>query len=508
MSTIFDTGDVERFRGIIAARLGLVFDDSKLGFLADVLQRRLSSAGEESDGYLKGLEDAARDHETDALARELTVGETYFFRNSDQFRALQEIVLPNRVRARRAERRLRVLSAGCASGEEAYSLAMILRDAIDPSWDVSIRAVDINPAALERAAANRFSSWALRETARDVRERWFRVAGSDFALAPEIRSAVSFEQKNLTADDADLWRPGSYDLVFCRNVIMYFSQEKMRGVIARIARSLAPGGYLFLGHAETLRGLSQAFHLLHSHDTFYYQLRGENEPDAEVFSLAGSSASDLEGWTTQAEGPTASESVDWFAAIGQAADRIRALAEPPKAVVPSLFAAAPKRSLTRVLELVQLERFAEALDLVRTMPPEAGKDSDVLLLTAVLLAHSGQLTGAAEVAAKLLAVDELNAGAHYVLALSAEAVGDTALAANHDHFAVYLNPEFAMPRLHLGLLAKRAGDRESARRELGQALVLLQREDASRLLLFGGGFTRDGLIAFCRAELGQVGGKP
>ncbi len=141
------------------------------------------------------------------------------------------------------------------------------------------------------------------------------------------------------------------------------------------------------------------------------------------------------------------------------------------------------------------------------MPPEAGQDSDVLLLTAVLLAHSGQLAAAAEVASRLLTKDELNAGAHYVLALSCEGIGDGVAAANHDHFAVYLDPDFAMPRLHLGLLAKRAGDTAAARRELSQALLLLQREDASRLLLFGGGFTREGLVALCQAELAKIEGR-
>ena len=132
------------------------------------------------------------------------------------------------------------------------------------SWDVSIRAVDINPGALERAANARFSAWALRETPPEVQKRWFRPAGRDLVLADEIRSAVTFEQRNLTSDDVELWRPDFYDVIFCRNVIMYFSPEKMRAVIARIAASLAPGGYLFLGHAETLRGLSQDFHLLHT----------------------------------------------------------------------------------------------------------------------------------------------------------------------------------------------------------------------------------------------------
>jgi chemotaxis protein methyltransferase CheR len=109
---------------------------------------------------------------------------------------------------------------------------------------------------------------------------------------------------------------------------------------------------------------------------------------------------------------------------------------------------------------------------------------------------------------RLLKIDELNSGAHYVLALCREGARDQPAAANHDQVAVYLDPAFAMPRLHLGLLARRAGDSGTARRELAQALALLQREDASRLLLFGGGFNREALLGLCRAELIACGGKP
>jgi chemotaxis protein methyltransferase CheR len=106
---------------------------------------------------------------------------------------------------------------------------------------------------------------------------------------------------------------------------------------------------------------------------------------------------------------------------------------------------------------------------------------------------------------QLLALDELNAGAHYLLALCREGAGDRGGAVSHDQTAVYLDPGFAMAHVHLGLLARRANDRNTARRELEQAILLLQREDASRLLLFGGGFSRDALMALCRAELSASG---
>src|SRR5207253_8620732 len=139
----------------------------------------------------------------------------------------------------------------------------------------------------------------------------------------------------------------------------------------------------------------------------------------------------------------------------------------------------------QAFELLHNERFSDALDFIQGLPSDSATDPDVLLLEAMLLTHSGKLPLAEKTCLRLLAIDELNAGAHYVLALCRESSGDRDGAVEHNRVAVYLDPAFAMPRLHLGLLARRVGDREAARRELGQAQILLRREDASRLLLFG-----------------------
>ncbi|MEO8184986.1 MAG: protein-glutamate O-methyltransferase CheR [Deltaproteobacteria bacterium] len=503
MSTAIGAAEVETFRAGIAQRLGLAFDETKSELLAGVLRQRLESTQRPCDSYLAELEKEASRAEIAELARGLTVGETYFFRYKDHFRACAELVLPERIQKRRSERRLRILSAGCSSGEEAYSLAILARSLLDSSFELDIRAVDINPDALEKARLARFSSWALRETPPDVQSRWFQQAGREFLLDNAVRSSVLFEARNLAAEDAELWRPGSYDLVFCRNVLMYFTTEVARGVVARIARSLAPGGYLFLGHAETLRGLSQQFHLCHTHGTFYYQLQTQararrSEP------IASPSPAPLRFEPLPLSLVDASDG--WVDAIRKAAERIQALGHTPAAAALPAQASAPSWDLGRALELLQQERFVDALQLVRALPAESAGDPDVLLLQAVLLAHHAELTAAEETCHRLLAIEELNAGAHYVLALCREGAGDARGAAEQDQVAVYLAPGFAMPRLHLGLLARRGGDRAAARRELEQALQLLAGEDPSRLLLFGGGFQREALLALCRAELAAVGG--
>jgi chemotaxis protein methyltransferase CheR len=360
--------DLERFRAAIIRGTGLQFDDAKLGFLGEVLRRRLDRLDRPGEAYLRDLEREPSRSEISALAQELTVGETYFFRNHEQFRALAEIVLPERMRARAAgegggQKILRLLSAGCASGEEAYSMAIVARETIaDPAWEIAIRAVDLNPAALAKATKARYSSWALRETPPDVQDKWFRRAGGDMVLDQSVQAMISFEAANLAS--AELWQASTYDAVFCRNVIMYFAPEQMRIVIARIAQSLVPGGYLFLGHAETLRGISNAFHLCHTHGTFYYQRKGKiddvcarSAKDATNSVPGGRAASDA---SPNGVGGAA-ENAAWFDSIRAATERVGALIGEP---VPALPAPTTGRvfDLTPALDLLRYERFTEALD--------------------------------------------------------------------------------------------------------------------------------------------------
>ncbi|HVJ53732.1 MAG TPA: protein-glutamate O-methyltransferase CheR [Aliidongia sp.] len=496
MSSPIDTLELHRFRDLIARRVGLWFDESKLDFLGEVLQRRLDRLHGSAASYLQELEHASAGGELGTLARELTVGETYFFRHGEQFRALVEVALPERLRRRGFPGPLRLLSAGCASGEEAYSIAIALRELGGGSAaEAQIRGVDLNPTVLAKAEAGRYSSWSLRDVSESTQRRWFRPEGREMVLDETVRRSVRFDARNLAAEDPELWRPESWDVIFCRNVLMYFEPAQMQAAIARIAQSLLPGGFLFLGHAETLRGISDAFHLRHTHDTFYYERKGGSDDRAP--------AGDSRPYRAPPDMPVAASGIDtdWVGAIRAATERVATL-------VPAV-AEAPLRGtwdVTPALDLLRQERFAEALAHLHDGP--AAVDPDRLLLEAALLVQSGRLDAAEEAGRRLLAIDELNAGARYVLALCREHADDLAGAAEQDRVAAYLDPSFAMPRLHLGLLARRGGDTGTARRELGQALILLKREEASRLLLFGGGFGRDALVALCESALKECGGRP
>jgi chemotaxis protein methyltransferase CheR len=506
--------DVARFRAAIARHLGLHLDESKQSFLAEVLQRRVDASAMTSAGYLDRIDGAAARDELRALARELTVGETYFFRHREQLQAFAEVALPERWAARAAGQPLRILSAGCASGDEPYTLAILSRERIlGAETNVSIRAVDVNAVALDRAVRGRYTAWSLRETPPEAQRRWFTADGREFILDPSVRALVTFDERNLTDGGSDLWLANRYDVIFCRNVMMYFTTDEAQALVNRLTAALTPGGYLFLGHAETLRGLSQDFHLCHTHETFYYQRK-----DGASAASAPDGFDDALPWQANARSapppsspPAPTGDTAWIGAVSDASQRIKALAERPRIDEGGQRTPSPARNgaaLATALELLKRERFNEALQLLDNAAPETSADADGLLLRAVLLTHSGQIAAAETVCARLLALDELSTGAHYILAQCREAAGDRRGAQEHDQAAVYLDPTFAMPRLHLGLMARRLGDRDTAQRELEQAARLLPREDASRLLLFGGGFTRESLLSLCHAEWLSAGGRP
>jgi len=331
-------------------------------------------------------------------------------------------------------------------------------------------------------------------------------------LVDAIRSTVAFELRNVLEDDPGFWCHGRFDIIFFRNVTIYFAPATAKAVIARMSQSLAPGGFLFLGPSETLRGVSSDFHLLHTRDAFYYQHRRPEEMIPPTRQARATTPLPTEMPRSADAAPGAS----WVEAIGQATARVAATTQPKRSVLipqahrrPHREPRAPSRKVSRLevaQELVRQERFDEAMAALRALPAGSAADAEMLLLRAALLTNRGSTIEAQEVCRQILQIDELSAGAHYLLALCTEHAGAPHTAVEHDQTAIYLDPAFAMPHLHLGMMTKRRGDLTTARSALQRALTLLEQEHPSRILLFGGGFSREALLQLCRAELRTCGG--
>ncbi|MBI4199222.1 MAG: chemotaxis protein CheR, partial [Chloroflexi bacterium] len=246
-------------RTLIASRLGLDFPEARQADLQRGILRSVQGGSlSDPEAYLAWLATLPDESpEWRRLASHLTVGETYFFRDRACFEALEQRVLPSLIAARQSEGilRLRLWSAGCATGEEAYSLAILL-DRLLPAWTdwaLTILATDINGEALEVARRGRYREWSFRGTPQGIRERYFHLRGAEtFELDPRIRRMVTFAPLNLAEDGYPdvMTNTTAMDLILCRNVLMYFAREAQRATVARLQRALVPGGWLAVSPAE------------------------------------------------------------------------------------------------------------------------------------------------------------------------------------------------------------------------------------------------------------------
>ncbi len=461
---------VARFAALVEQRLGLHFEQGQWGELESVLVERAAGGVER---YLERLgTTTSSQEEWKALAERLTVGETYFLRHPTQLETLVDQVLPSFLRQ---SSQVRVLCAGCSTGEEPYSVALMARESarVDASR-VRILGIDVNPKAIAHARRACYSPWSLRAVPLGMREHWFQRSPAGFALQPKVRDQVIFEERNLLEEAPAFWAPGSFHAILFRNVVLYFPQEVMRKIIARMAQALVPGGYLFLGPSETLRGISEDFELLRSGDAFYYRLRQPALPASVALSH-----------------PTVA-----LRASAPPSSTPPPLAPPP---VEPPRPAAPPDGLEGVLRLLEEERYTEAWALLESLPQAAQPRG--MLLRAVLHLHAGRLDEAERMARQLTTGGTSEAAAHYLLGLCLEQAGDETGARNRYNAAVRSDPTFALGHLRAGTLARRAGDVGAARVALRMALSLLPQEQPLHLSLFGAGFGRHGLMQVGLQEL-------
>lgn len=262
-------------RDIIYEHCGILFEDDA-GFL---LARRLAPRIEmlsltDFTDYLRFLRTAgpdARRAELEEIVERVTTNETYFFREAYQLDAFRTEILPRLREVNPRGRRLTVWSAGCSTGEEAYTIAIqILETGLFNDWDVRVFGSDISRKVLTVARKAVYGRNSFRASEPRLQRRYFRELDGKHQVRDEVRSLVSFGQINLI-DESPAMLISEVDVVFCRNVLIYFDQASRRRVIDTLYRKLAKGGYLLLGHSESLLNLTTAFELVHLKNDMVYR---------------------------------------------------------------------------------------------------------------------------------------------------------------------------------------------------------------------------------------------
>lgn len=268
--------DFETIRDLIHEKSGIYFAENKMYLLKNRLFKRMQTLG------ISGFRDYFYQIKYDTSQREfghlmnlVTTNETSFFRNEPQLKSFSEEVLPKFLDERKKSGRksLRIWSAGCSTGEEPYTLAMIILDRLpDPTgWNIEIIANDISEQVLRSARAGEYSGTTLRNISPSQLVKFFDKGSNDtYKIKQNVKSLVKFSQINLN-DPRQLARYSDVDTIFCRNVMIYFSDDVKKQIVRGYYNALRQGGYLYIGHSETLHGVSKAFKLVYLKNALVYQ---------------------------------------------------------------------------------------------------------------------------------------------------------------------------------------------------------------------------------------------
>ncbi|MBI3110454.1 MAG: tetratricopeptide repeat protein [Ignavibacteriales bacterium] len=486
---------LSRFSDAVSERMGLLFPKERWGDL----ERAVQSAGAEL-GFARPeptirwfLSSNLDKKQTEILASLLTVGETYFFRDAGSFRALSEHILPALISSRRENKRLRIWSAGCCTGEEPYSIAMLLHSLLPDfkDWVITILGTDINPRFLHKASEGIYGEWSFRETPSWVQERFFvKRRDGRYEILPAIRDAVTFAPLNLIDDSypSFLTNTNAMDLVLCRNVMMYFHPRRARTVVKKLFYALVDTGWLLVSPSEMSQTLFPEFESVPFSDAFCYRKSARRVDETTPLPSLAETPAPIPG-----VGDT--HLFDISATVSFTRDPVpRDL--PLEAKETKVIAAplAPQEIYQRARAEYENGAYATAAALIRTSLEPYPDNASLCSLLARILASQGDLAGAEQLCRRAIEADKLNHAHRYLYATIVLEEGRESDAARSLHEAIYLDPDSPLPYFLLGNLAHRQGRRREAGKHFRRTLRLLEQFPQDEVLHESEGMTAGRLM--------------
>jgi len=277
-------------RDFIHEKAGIFFAENKMYLVQNRLEKRMDELDMKSvRDYFYHVKYDVSQKEFNRLMVLMTTNETSFFRNEPQLICFSDEVMPliieQKMRVKGAKR-LKIWSAGCSTGEEPYTLAMLILERLGPlaGWNVEIIANDISEDVLQKARKGEYSGLTLRNVKPDILARYYTKSEEIYTVKPEVKALVKFSQINLN-EPRKLSFMSNMDAIFCRNVMIYFSDEVKKQIVRGFFNALAPGGYFYIGHSETLHGVSKAFKLVYFKNALVYR-KEAGQADATTTRVA------------------------------------------------------------------------------------------------------------------------------------------------------------------------------------------------------------------------------
>ncbi len=455
----------------VACHLGLHFPKEQWHDLA----RRVYAAAQECacqrnlDRYIQGLlSSTLTQSEMDVLVSHLTVGETYFFREKRSLEIFEECIVPELIRARvGAGTPIRIWSAGCATGEEPYSVAIALGKLMAglKNWSVEILATDVNTKSLQRASYGTYSDWSFRGTPQWVRDTYF-VASEDgrYAIAPAVRKMVSFSQLNLMDDAYPPLsnRPNSLDVIFCRNVLMYFTPAGMKKAVRQFHHHLATDGWLIVSPTETSQELFSDFASVSFGDVTLYK-----KSIKRLLPTIAMPAFD--------ERESGVQRPEWTAEVAEPTRNFSNVATPetPDNEACSESTAPLAVSYEQALVLYGQGRYEDVEQALVPLLSEGADHASAMLLLARTYANQGKLAAALRWCYDAISANKMAAPAHYLRATILQEQGSLSEAFLAFRQAVYVEPQFVLGHFSLGNLALKLGRHQESEKHFENVLLLL-----------------------------------
>ena len=454
---------LQQFQQLVTAHTGLQIRAQELAaFQQTLLARSKALQLSQPEKYCRLLEDASTQsaQEWTQLIALLTNQESYFFRDKGQFSLLRQTILPELIGANREKRELRLWSAGCSTGEEAFSLAMLV-DQLLPArenWKIFILGTDLKEAALDKARRGIFSPWSFRLVEPAMQQIYFREQQSDYKLNARIRDMVTFRTGNLFKDSFPCKAAGIYemDLILCRNVFIYFEANAVSVVINKMAKTLREGGYIMTGHAELNTQNVQPLQARVLPGAVVYQRENFN-----TFNSAARS-------TPLAFVPPVSPVVPVLPAA------LPASRSTPRSEVAAIIPAAPTDLLAEAAALFRQKSYLAALEKTIQLLQNEPQNHAALCIAAQSCANSGRYDEAAGYCRRAIAVDSFAPIPYSLLAHIEEERGASEVAAQLLKKVIYLAPNFIPAYLELADLHQKQGDQTRAQKMRATALELLR----------------------------------